>query len=101
MPCFQFKQTMKDGAVVTGFICTRGTGKQCAICGRPSTKLCDGIRPNGKTCDMPLCEKCAVHVHPDKDYCPAHDPAMRRCEICGTTCPNRSKGLICNSFRRM
>lgn len=83
MPCIPFKHTMKDGAVVTGFICTSGSGKRCAICGRPSTKLCDGLKRDGKTCDLPLCRRCAVHVDPDKDYCAAHDPSKRKCSTCG------------------
>jgi len=57
-------------------ICSRRSApKRCEFCGRPGGKLCDykltGAK-EGKTCDRSLCAKCAVHVHPDTDYCPTH-----------------------------
>ena len=49
--------------------------KSCKYCGRISSKLCDfkltGSKA-GKTCDAPMCEKCAHYVEPDKDYCKPH-----------------------------
>lgn len=60
--------------------------RKCSICGRPSTRLCDGIVSppaspeapcNGqvthkRTCDKPLCDNCAHHVPgKDLDYCGA------------------------------
>jgi hypothetical protein len=61
---------------VTAIICTRGRRRQnCKFCSRYSTKLCDfplaGPKA-GKTCDAPMCDRCAVHVGPDKDFCPPH-----------------------------
>jgi hypothetical protein len=54
--------------------CTRGRPRQCA-CGNVATLLCDfplSGEKIGKTCDAPLCAKCAKHVGPDRDYSPAH-----------------------------
>lgn len=67
MPCEH-----RDGMI----ICTRGGSKiRCKYCGFPGNKLCDyplsGIK-GGKTCDAPMCEKCATHVPPDSDYCKPH-----------------------------
>ena len=80
MPCTPFRQTMKDGTVVHGFLCTRGKKpvRTCSICGALSTKLCDGDLVNGRTCDAPLCSQHAAHVEPDKDYCPKHAAAERQ-----------------------
>lgn len=77
MPCTRFKSA--DGKVF-GFVCSRGGTRSslpCVVCGRPSTKLCDG--PKGSypgiitkedTCSAPLCDAHAFHVEPGKDYCP-------------------------------
>ena len=46
--------------------------KPCGVCGSISGFLCDGLVGEGKTCDMPLCEKCRVHQGEDTDYCPDH-----------------------------
>ena len=72
MPCRTIK--VGDGFAV---VCVRGQrAKPCAVCKSPSTQLCDfpltGPKA-GKTCDAPLCRRCAVKVGPDRDYCPAHD----------------------------
>ena len=84
MPCYQFSQRMKDGQVVSGFMCTRGRRYlplPCVVCGKPNTKLCDGppgawpnIRAQAGTCSAPLCDAHAFHVDPDQDYCPRHKP---------------------------
>ena len=81
MPCNVIRDT--QGRAI-GFACSRGRQKvtPCAQCGAPSTKLCDGLTSNitgnllqdTRTCDKPLCDKCAVHVEPDKDYCSEHKP---------------------------
>lgn len=59
-----------------GWACSRDQRQpRCAVCGAPSTKLCDQPLTGpkaGKTCDRPLCARCAVHVGPDRDLCPAH-----------------------------
>lgn len=69
MPCDRVD--LGDGA--TAIVCSRG-GPRCK-CGNRSTRLCDfplsGAKV-GKTCDAKLCERCAVRVGPNKDYCRAH-----------------------------
>ena len=76
MPCYRFGGKMPDGTPYGGFVCTRNhRSKPCSVCGRPMSRLCDyrlrGAKA-GKTCDRPLCERCAVRVGPDRDLCPAH-----------------------------
>lgn len=52
--------------------------KKFCACGRPCTKLCDfDISPpsqvtHRRTCDKPLCDRCAVHAGPELDYCKPH-----------------------------
>jgi len=66
-------------------ICSRGPQQRCA-CGRPCTKLCDFIVSSPqqithkKTCDKPMCDRCAVHVGPELDYCKPHADIMRQRE---------------------
>ncbi len=64
-----------DGRV-TGFVCTRGEHKKrCKGCRDAfATKLCDfrlGGSKAGKTCDVALCERCAVK-RGEADYCRVH-----------------------------
>jgi hypothetical protein len=61
-----------------------------ALCQQPGcaaeyTKLCDYPLPYNKgrrraTCDRRLCDRCAVHVHLNRDHCPDHpkklDPTL-------------------------
>jgi len=59
--------------VGNAIVCSRGPrAKPCAYCRDASTKLCDHVLPNGRTCDKPLCPAHAFHVTPTFDYCPAH-----------------------------
>ncbi len=72
MPCEH--RDLGNGA--HAIICSRASRpKPCSVCGRPGGKLCDfplkGEKA-GKTCDRSLCARCATHVEPDTDYCPAH-----------------------------
>ena len=70
MPCETFRT--KDGVVVA---CSRGSSAKRCKCGRPSTKLCDYLLYGelaGRTCDAPLCDRCAVSAGYNKDYCQAH-----------------------------
>jgi len=60
-----------------GWVCSRGrqASKPCVGCGRPSDLLCDYPlhgEKNGKTCDKPICRRCAKHVGHNRDFCPAH-----------------------------
>jgi hypothetical protein len=61
---------------IVGFICSRGkrpgSRTPCCACGKVGApKLCDGRtdRP-GKTCDAPLCGRCASPIGRDRDLCP-------------------------------
>ena len=83
MPC---KPMVREGVVV-GWSCSRASSKICSSCGRSgATQLCDFKLANGKTCDRPLCKRCAVVQKPvwgqvDRvDYCPAHDRAVKKKE---------------------
>lgn len=66
--------TFPDGTA--GFICSRskhpGSRTKCSACGTVgSPVLCDGSTPTpGKTCDAPLCRKCASNMGGDWDLCP-------------------------------
>jgi hypothetical protein len=51
-------------------VCTRGGGKRCK-CGAAAPFLCDHPK-GGKTCDAPLCAKCARTVGPEQHRCHAH-----------------------------
>ena len=67
--------TMKIPGGGFAIVCGLPKPKRCVYCGRPSTKLCDYPlegQKKGKTCDRPMCDKCATHVEPDTDYCWPH-----------------------------
>jgi hypothetical protein len=65
-----------DAQGVYAIICTRGIRQnRCKYCGRIGTKLCDfklTAANAGKTCDAPMCARCASHREPDTDYCKPH-----------------------------
>ena len=77
MPCIPYRSP--DGSF-TAIVCTRGRrSKPCYVCGKPSSLLCDYKltgKKTGKTCDRPLCARCAVSEPDGKgdtfDLCPAH-----------------------------
>ncbi len=55
-------------------VCSRGRrpSARCSSCGRPGADLfCDGPKPSGRTCDAPVCRKCAHHVGANRDLCPS------------------------------
>ena len=68
--------TMPNGTVAIVCNGRRHTRKPCAHCGGASSKLCDyPVRAElrrSRTCDKPLCERCAVKGGDDIDYCPTH-----------------------------
>lgn len=53
-------------------------GTTCSRCPELSERLCDYPLGNGETCDLPLCDGCAVEQLPATesaesiDYCPQH-----------------------------
>lgn len=54
------------------FICGR-LGPPCSQCGGVSTALCDfPIGEEERTCDRPLCERCAPTIGNDKNFCAEH-----------------------------
>lgn len=64
MPCKTV--TTENGGI--GFLCSH-IGEMCGWCGSPATKLCDasidvldGNKIVTRTCDLPLCDNCAVQV---------------------------------------
>ena len=63
-----------------GYVCSRGPKRTtvCKFCNEPirgAVLLCDwkltGTKA-GKTCDAPMCRRCAAAVGADKDLCPPH-----------------------------
>jgi hypothetical protein len=58
---------------VTGFLCGK-FGDPCIQCGDVSEVLCDyPLGEQGRTCDKPLCLRCAPEVGVDKNYCAEHN----------------------------
>jgi hypothetical protein len=60
-------------------ICTRGQrAKSCKGCAGRADLLCDYPlrgKKEGKTCDAPICKRCAVvqgEPADDRQYCPTH-----------------------------
>ncbi len=63
----------KDGPIVTMILCRHGRRQMCKHCGRnPVSKLCDYPVAPGKTCDFPMCARCATNIAHEVDYCPKH-----------------------------
>lgn len=44
----------------------------CAFCGSIGGLLCDFPTKSKKTCDKPLCRRCAIAIAPNVDLCPDH-----------------------------
>lgn len=72
---------MKCTPILGGFMCgPRPRSHKCSSCGYLSArKQCDyPVKPKlhrkiaKATCDRWLCDRCAVNVGPDRDYCPPH-----------------------------
>ena len=50
--------------------------RKCGFCReRWADLLCDFPTPKGKTCDRPICNKCATSGGENVDYCPDHASA--------------------------
>jgi hypothetical protein len=72
---FRLRETPGGEVVATGFVC--GVRKRkCRGCGQPAPYLCDFQLTGalaGKTCDIPMCPRCAHEVGPDRHYCRVHN----------------------------
>ncbi len=70
------RQISLFGTQSEAIICSHGRrAPKCRFCDRTSAKLCDFLligSKAGKTCDAPLCDRCATSVGPDRDLCPPH-----------------------------
>jgi hypothetical protein len=75
MVCRHFTGTTSDGKPFQVVVCSRRERTKHCKCGRAATLLCDhkllGSK-TGKTCDAPLCPRCATNIGPDRDLCPVH-----------------------------
>jgi hypothetical protein len=67
MPCEPIK-----GPGFSGIACTRGRRQRKCECGAVSSRLCDFEIAPKKTCDRPMCARCATNVGPDRDLCYQH-----------------------------
>lgn len=90
MACEHFDITTPNGHRMRGFVCSRGARprrKRCTVCGDLCELLCDGpassTDPSSESCDAPICPAHALHVEPNRDYCPAHRHMPVRCPHCG------------------
>lgn len=72
MPCNVYRSPDGQIQVIT---CTRGSSAKHCKCGRKATIACDHKLTGsklGKTCDAPLCDRCATSAGPNIDLCPVH-----------------------------
>lgn len=77
MPCNFVKIKYSDGSIGQAIVCSRSKASTCLVCGKPATKLCDGIprmwptvKPVDGTCSAPLCALHATQLNTPGDYCP-------------------------------
>lgn len=59
-------------------VCTRRRRPRRCRCGAEATLLCDHATRGGKTCDQPICRRCATEAGPDRHLCPDHREAARQ-----------------------
>lgn len=53
-------------------------GQRCGACAAVGDFLCDFPVGEGKTCDMPLCERHATGIAPNIHYCQGHTVLWER-----------------------
>ena len=63
--------TRDKSGTVTKISCSRGP-KRCRWCGKLSTKLCDFLLTNGRTCYQAMCDDHAQNRGVQIDFCPNH-----------------------------
>lgn len=69
-----YTETLDDGegGTIRAFLCGR-LGPPCVQCGGVSEVLCDfPIGDEQRTCDRPLCMRCAPTVGADQNFCAEH-----------------------------
>lgn len=79
----RFSKTIDLGNGVTAIACGSSPRKRCSTpgCTRTPGKLCDyPVTRKGKpgTCDRPVCERCALNIAPEVDYCGVHAREHRK-----------------------
>ncbi len=83
MGCEVFKDEQGNTTMI---IRRSGQRKQYCSCGRVANKRCDfplhGSK-TGKTCDRPICDRCATTVGEDRHFCPGHAGQQIFAEIAG------------------
>lgn len=57
------------------FVCGKGI-QPCANCGQLADFLCDYPIGGAKTCDLPICHQCRIHIG-KYDFCPIHSEANK------------------------
>lgn len=75
MPRYGMRDRTADGATIfMDFDCKKSElPTACYKCGFIADLLCDyPLNKKGKTCDRPMCTKCAHRMGDDLDYCEAH-----------------------------
>lgn len=70
LPSFFYRRTKKLDKPQLIFVCGSGI-RPCHVCGAVADYLCDQPIGDGKTCDLPLCNKHRHHVG-IYDYCETH-----------------------------
>jgi hypothetical protein len=72
---------LPDGSVAIVRL-SKGRSVRCKVCGHLTAQRflreCDHVMPNGKTCDLIMCQHCTEPVGPNKDLCPAHFIEFKR-----------------------
>jgi hypothetical protein len=59
--------------VGNAIVCSgRQRAKRCKHCGSPANLLCDFATAPGKTCDAPICPRCATPGGKNVDFCKDH-----------------------------
>ncbi len=75
MGCARLKTKIGEG-----FICGPGI-EPCKHCGQAADYLCDWPTGKGETCDIVLCEDCAMTVGENQHLCQIHHKIYRNKKV--------------------